>query len=68
MVIIAFTLTITSCSQSFYQVYEVKSENMKQEDNSLVYEMKTVGLCIIYGLKMERLASFSEIRQTKTSL
>lgn len=38
MVIIAFTLTITSCSQSFYQVYEVKSENMKQEDNSLVYE------------------------------
>lgn len=31
-------LSLNSCSQLFYQVYEVKSGNWQQEENSLVYE------------------------------
>lgn len=31
-------LCLTSCSKTFYQVYEVNSDNMTHEDNSLVYE------------------------------
>lgn len=30
--------TLTSCSQLYYQVYEVQGENLTQKDNSLVFE------------------------------
>ena len=29
---------LSSCKQLYYQVYDVKSDELKQEDNSLVYE------------------------------
>jgi hypothetical protein len=29
---------LSSCKQLYYQVYDVKSDALKQEDNSLVYE------------------------------
>lgn len=31
-------LGLTSCTKTYYQVYDVNSESLKQEDNSLVYE------------------------------
>ncbi len=31
-------LGLTSCNQTYYQVYDVNSDALKQEDNSLVYE------------------------------
>lgn len=31
-------LGLTSCTKIYYQVYDVNSESLKQEDNSLVYE------------------------------
>lgn len=31
-------LCVTSCKSYFYQVYDVSSNNLKQQDNSLVYE------------------------------
>ena len=29
---------LSSCKQLYYQVYDVKSDALKQEDNSLVYD------------------------------
>lgn len=34
----AIILFLSSCSKTFYQVYDVKSDNMSLKDNSLVYE------------------------------
>ena len=31
-------LGLTSCVTNYYQVYEVKSSNLVQKENSLVYE------------------------------
>ena len=34
----AVGLCVTSCKSPFYQVYEVGTDNLRQQDNSLVYE------------------------------
>ena len=39
---------LTSCKQLYYQVYDVKSDALKQEDNSLVYENND--LKVMYNL------------------
>ena len=44
----AATTLFSSCSQIFYQVYEVKSNALKQSDNSLVYENED--LKVMYNL------------------
>ena len=44
----AATTMFSSCSPSFYQVYEVKSNALKQSDNSLVYENED--LKVLYNL------------------
>lgn len=47
LALVATTL-FSSCSQTFYQVYEVKSNALKQSDNSLVYE--NADLKVMYNL------------------
>jgi len=42
------TSLLSSCSSTFYQVYEVKSNALKQTDNSLVYENED--LKVMYNL------------------
>lgn len=42
------TTLLSSCSPTFYQVYEVKSNALKQSDNSLVYENED--LKVLYNL------------------
>ena len=36
--IAAIVLCMVSCKSSYYQVYEVSTDNLKTQDNSLVYE------------------------------
>ena len=38
MMAVVACMGMTSCKQLYYQVYDVKSDSLKQEDNSLVYE------------------------------
>jgi hypothetical protein len=45
---IAATVGLTSCKQYYYQVYDVKSEALTQQDNSLVYE--NADLKVMYNL------------------
>ena len=47
LALVATTL-FSSCNPSFYQVYEVKSNALKQSDNSLVYENED--LRVMYNL------------------
>ncbi len=35
---VAICLCMVSCKSTYYQVYEVDTDNLKQQDNSLVYE------------------------------
>lgn len=42
LVIMAAGLGVTSCKQLYYQVYDIKSNNLIQKDNSLVYENEDV--------------------------
>ena len=42
------TTILSSCSPTYYQVYEVKSNALKQSDNSLVYENED--LKVLYNL------------------
>lgn len=48
MAAIAATVGLTSCKQYYYQVYDVKSEALTQQDNSLVYE--NADLKVMYNL------------------
>lgn len=41
-------LAFTSCSQTYYQVYDVNSNTLKQQDNALVYENND--LKVMYNL------------------
>ncbi|MGI6224086.1 MAG: hypothetical protein ACOYJG_10800 [Prevotella sp.] len=45
---LAATMGLTSCKQYYYQVYEVKSDALTQQDNSLVYE--NADLKVMYNL------------------
>lgn len=57
------SLGFTSCKQLYYQVYDVKSESMTQQDNSLVYENSDVKL--MYNLWGEK-GAVGFIIQNKT--
>ena len=57
------SLGFTSCKQLYYQVYDVKSETMTQQDNSLVYENNDVKL--MYNLCGEK-GAVGFIIQNKT--
>ena len=57
------SLGFTSCKQLYYQVYDVKSETMTQQDNSLVYENNDVKL--MYNLWGEK-GAVGFIIQNKT--
>ncbi len=35
---VVFSVLMTSCTKTFYQVYDVQSTNLSEKDNSLVYE------------------------------
>ena len=48
MMAVVACMELTSCKQLYYQVYDVKSEALKQEDNSLVYENSD--LKVMYNL------------------
>jgi len=65
VLILAFVATtlLSSCNPTFYQVYEVKSNALKQADNSLVYENED--LKILYNLWSDG-GSMNFIVQNKT--
>ncbi len=48
VMVAVLAMFLTSCSQIFYQVYEVKSNALKMADNSLVYENSD--LKVMYNL------------------
>jgi len=48
MMVVVACMGLTSCKQLYYQVYDVKSDALKQEDNSLVYENND--LKVMYNL------------------
>lgn len=48
VVIFAIATSMTSCKQFYYQVYDVKSNSLSQQDNSLVYENED--LKVMYNL------------------
>ena len=48
MMVVVACMGLTSCKQLYYQVYDVKSDALKQEDNSLVYENSD--LKVMYNL------------------
>lgn len=48
MMAVVASMGMTSCKQLYYQVYDVKSDALKQEDNSLVYENSD--LKVMYNL------------------
>lgn len=45
---VVFSFLMTSCTQNFYQVYDVKSTNLTEKDNSMVFENSD--LRILYNL------------------
>lgn len=57
------TMLFSSCSPTYYQVYEVKSNALKQADNSLVYENED--LKVMYNLWSDG-GSMNFIVQNKT--
>lgn len=59
----AITTCLTSCNQLYFQVYEVKSNSLTQQDNSLVYENED--LKILYNLWGEN-GAVGFILQNKT--
>lgn len=63
MMVVVACMGLTSCKQLYYQVYDVKSDALKQEDNSLVYENND--LKVMYNLWGEN-GSVGFILQNKT--
>ena len=61
---LAATSIFSSCNPNFFQVYEVKSNALKQSDNSLVYENED--LKVMYNLWSEG-GSMNFIVQNKTN-
>lgn len=63
MMAVAACMGLTSCKQFYYQVYDVNSDGLKQEDNSLVYENED--LKVMYNLWGEE-GNVGFILQNKT--
>lgn len=61
--ILLLSLAMSSCMSVCYQVYEVKSSNMTQKDNSMVYENEDCK--VLYNLWAEK-GSMSFIFENKT--
>lgn len=61
--VILTSLVLISCKNLYYQVYDVKSNVLKQKDNSLAYENED--LKILYNLWSEK-GYVSFIIQNKT--